>query len=286
MSRCTSVRVRVAQPGARRRHHARRGSSIRVLVGEVTYLPIPSTSLGRIAGLVSVTLPAGIKAGELYRLDVMHVRPATGMVLGGFRLSIPVRKAQQMYQRAAGLVSVFERRLAITPTTNRWHPILERQLEYFRARAIGLAQEAADECVDGTAKGGRYRIIVERIRVLDASGPLVHGSGRVSFTGRVTTTAGTGRVTRLPATGSYLVREQLGGLVIDVNTEIYRGPLSGELTLQSLSTEQDVKDDHDRYLRRFTGKASSWVGTYRPSDQMRDPENVGDWQVWYRIESF
>jgi len=255
-------------------------------VGEVTYLPIPSVGAGRVAGLVSVTLPDGIKAGELYRLDVMHVRPATGMVLGGFRLSIPVRKAQQMYRRAAALVPVFERRLAITPASNRWHPILARQLDYFKARATGLAQEAADECADGSAKGGRFRIIVEKIRILDASGPLVHGSGRVSFTARVTTTGGAGRMTRLPAAGSYPVREQFGGLVIDVGTEIYRGPLSGGLTVNIYSTEQDERDDHDRYLRRFTGKPTSWVGAYRPSDQMRDPENVGDWQVWYRIEQF
>ena len=37
-------------------------------------------------------------------------------------------------------------------------------------------------------------------------------------------------------------------------------------------------------LAVFKGDAASWVGAYQPGDQLNDPENVGDWQVWYRIE--
>ncbi|HEU5103689.1 MAG TPA: hypothetical protein VFU22_31955 [Roseiflexaceae bacterium] len=39
------------------------------------------------------------------------------------------------------------------------------------------------------------------------------------------------------------------------------------------------------YRRTFKGKVKNWVGRYAPGDEKRDPENVGDWQLWYRIEA-
>jgi hypothetical protein len=111
-------------------------------VGGVTFLPIPNVGLERLNGLITLTLPEGIKAGEVYSVDVLQVRGVSGEVLGGFRLSIPVKKAADIYAREARVLETFERRLQLTPTSSRWRRILERQVDYLRARLLGLAHES------------------------------------------------------------------------------------------------------------------------------------------------
>jgi hypothetical protein len=241
----------------------------------VTYLAIPNLGPERIAALLTVALPDGVKAGEVYSVDALQTRALLGMVLGAFRLTIPVHKAAQIYARAARLLPIFEERLKLTEPQNRWYPILINRVDYPRARAHGLAEEAAEECESepDRRQGTRVRLMLERIKVLDASGPLVHGSGEVSLHARVTGTdgGGSGATTRLPETGAYPVNDSPGGEVIDVNREIF-------------SAESDEKAHACSYRREFKGDVQEWLRAYRPSDESRDPENVGDWQVWYRIE--
>ena len=255
----------------------------------VTYLPIPNLGADRIAGLLTVTLPDTIKTGQVFTIDVLQMRAPAGVIIGAFQLMIPVSRAARIYTREARILAVFEERLELTPATNRWHPILLKQVGYLRARAKGLAQEAADECSQrppDNGKGVRVRVIVEKIKVLDAFGPLVHGSGQVRLTARVTSTNTVviGATSNLPPAGAYPVLHRPEGHVIDVNKEIFRGTVVDDLTVEIFSAESEEKEHACFYRRTFQGKAESWIGSYRPSDQERDPENVGDWQVWYRIE--
>lgn len=62
----------------------------------------------------------------------------------------------------------------------------------------------------------------------------------------------------------------------------HRGDLVDRLTIEVFAPHGGVQ--LCRYRRTLTGEPQSWPGEYRPSDEPRDPENVGDWQVWYRIE--
>jgi len=263
-------------------------NTLSLMVDGVTYLPIPNIGPERVAGLLTVTLPDGIKAGEVYTVDVLQMRSAMGLVLGAFRLTIPVTKAALLYAREARLLAVFEERLKLTPADNRWYPILLKQVEYFRSRAQGMAEEAADECVPGPdeGKGTRVRVILEHVKVLDANGPLVHSSGEVSLTANVTSTnaGGIGVSTRLPETGTYPVVDGPQGHVININREIFRGNVVDNLTIEVMSAESEEKGHTCYYRREFKGKVGDWLRAYRPSDESRDPENVGDWQVWYRIE--
>ncbi|MFY9608869.1 MAG: hypothetical protein WAU45_09680 [Blastocatellia bacterium] len=255
----------------------------------LTYLPIPNMGAERIAGLLTVTLPDTIKTGQVFTVDVLQMRGPMGVIIGAFQLMIPVSKAARIYAREARILAVFEERLQLTPATNRWHPILVKQVGYLRGRAKGLAEEAADECVQrppDDGKGIRVRVILEKIKVLDAFGPLVHGSGRVRLTARVTSTnvGGIGATTILPPTGDYPVIDRPGGHVIDVNREIFRGTVVDNLMVEVFSVETERIEHTCYYKRTFGGKTESWIGSYRPSDQQHDLENVGDWQLWYRIE--
>jgi len=256
-------------------------------VGGATYLPIPNVGIDRVAGLLTVTLPDGIKAGQVYTVDVVQTRAALGMVVGAFRLTIPVGKAPALYAREERILAVFQERLKLTPHESRWYPILRKQVDYLAARAKGLAQEAADECTpDGDKrKGLRARVIVERVRILDVFGPLVHGSGRLALVARVTSAAGrSGATMRLPTSGEYPVQDLPGGYVVEVDREVFRGVVADDLTVEIWSAEPEEHERTCHYRRTFKGKAPSWIGGYGPSDESPDPENVGDWQLWYRIE--
>ena len=257
-------------------------------VDGVTYLPIPNLGNDRVAGLLTVTLPDTISAGQIFTVDVLQMRAPMGMIVGGFQLMIPVSKAARIYAGEARLLAVFEERLSLTGPDNRWYPILFKQVEYLRARAKGLAEESAEECAQAPddGKGVRTRVILEGIKVLDFYGPLVHGSGEVSLIARVTSinAGGIGNSTRVPLTGTYPVLDRPQGYIIDINKEIFRGTVVDDLTVEIFSAESEEAGHTCYYRREFRGPVEDWLGSYKPSDQRRDPENVGDWQVWYRVE--
>ena len=255
----------------------------------VSYLPVPNLGVERLAGLLTVRLPDNIKTGQLYKVDVLQMRAATGAIVGAFQLAIPVSKAARIYAREARLLEVFEERLRYTPARNRWHPILARQVNYFRARAKGLAEEAADECGagdNGPGHGTRLRIVIEKVKILDAFGPLVHGSGQLQLSVRVSSAGGSGpgAVTALPASGAYAVAPQPEGQVIKIDSEVFRGAPSEELVIEVFAADNKGKEHGCSYRRVFKGKPESWIGSYKPSDQQPDPENIGDWQLWYTID--
>ena len=114
----------------------------------------------------------------------------------------------------------------------------------------------------------------------------VHGSGQVSLIARVTSTnaGGIGRGTLLPRAGAYQIFDRPQGYVVDINKEIFRGTVVDDLTVEIFSAESEELGRTCYYRREFRGPVGDWLDIYKPSDQMRDPENVGDWQVWYRIE--
>jgi len=260
--------------------------TLALTLGGVTYLPIPNIGQARLAGLLTVTLPAGIKAGQVYTLDVLQTRAPLGIAVGAFRLTIPVNKALRLYAREIRVLTAFEERLRGTDPGSRWYPILSKQVDYLTSRALGLAEEAVDECSHDTdEKGTRICIILEKIRVLDYYGPLVHGSGEVSFFAHVTSTnaGGIDVTTRLPSHGTYPVHRTKGGYDIHINKQIFRGAIVDDLTVEIASTEAE-EPGRTYYKRAFSGSVPDWLGSYKPSDQMHDPENVGDWQVWYRVE--
>ncbi len=255
--------------------------------GGVTYLPIPNIGQERLAGLLTVTLPAGIKAGQVYTVDVLQARAPLGIAVGAFRLTIPVNKALRLYAREIRVLTAFEERLRGTDPGSRWYPILSKQVDYLTSRALGLAEEAVDECSrDTDERGTRICIILEKIKVLDYYGPLVHGSGEVSFTAHVIGAGGGGvdATTRLPLHGTYPVHNRRGGYEVHINKQIFRGTIADDLTVEIAGTEAEEAGRTYYYKRAFSGNVEDWLGSYKPSDQMRDPENVGDWQVWYRIE--
>jgi len=91
-------------------------------------------------------------------------------------------------------------------------------------------------------------------------------------------------MTTLPKSGSYTVKDQKDGYRIDINREIFRGTVTDDLTIELGSAETGYTARTSPYIRKFSGSVLTWLGTYKPSNEQYDPEDVGDWKVWYRIE--
>jgi len=47
-----------------------------------------------------------------------------------------------------------------------------------------------------------------------------------------------------------------------------------------------ASDPLARYVRRLAPSAPSWAGRYEPRDEKKDPEELEDWRVWYRVEVY
>ena len=65
--------------------------TLRCRLSDVTFIPLPMNRKGTIAGLMSLTLPNGVRAGQVYRFSVEQYSGFTLMTLGAFQMTIPVR---------------------------------------------------------------------------------------------------------------------------------------------------------------------------------------------------
>jgi hypothetical protein len=65
------------------------------------------------------------------------------------------------------------------------------------------------------------------------------------------------------------------------------GFVDSDLAIRINGMERDLFDPDDNlgsHVRTFSCPAATWLGQYQPGDAVVDPEMVGYWQVWYRIE--
>jgi len=135
----------------------------------------------------------------------------------------------------------------------------------------------------------RIRVMLEKVRMLDDKDPCFKGAGEFHFNACVAFNDDTCR--RLPHDGYYRISDRPGRNEQIIDTCLFDGFVAEEdrMTVSLLPVEADLLDPNDelsRYRRIFNGPPEIWVGFYAPGDEgQRDPEALGDWLVWYRIES-
>src|SRR4030095_1274000 len=115
-------------------------NTLRLLVDQITYLPIPAFYGDNLAGLITVQLPQGIKKGQRFKVDVVQIRLDETRVLGGFQLNIQVEKALELVEPERRSLELFNQRLSLTSEQSRWLPVLKKQLEFTRGKAKGLGE--------------------------------------------------------------------------------------------------------------------------------------------------
>jgi hypothetical protein len=117
--------------------------------GGVTYVPIPPGTGGNFAGLLTVDLPAGIRAGQQFEIVVRRLasarqspvinareaeRPNWRYVVGAFQINVPVRHAPALLADEENLLAVFKWKLDELPAGNRWYPVLKRYVAQIAGR--------------------------------------------------------------------------------------------------------------------------------------------------------
>lgn len=166
--------------------------------------------------------------------------------------------------------------------TDRWHSATkfvnlkerdELKIDFFEKESI---------------PGKSIKVILDKIRILDDHDPCLKGKGELTFTTVVVADKDDKKkqIRRLPEKGVYRVGDKPGKNDIDLGVTIFEGSASELLSIGISGKEIDFfdrNDDLSRYYRSFRGDPKKWYGKYQPGDEYLDKENVGDWQVWYRI---
>lgn len=127
-----------------------------------TYIPIPAASGKNFAGLLTLDLPMGIRAGQEYNVLVRRIatqqlptisvpqiaRPGPVLtapptptkiryVTGAFLVKIPVVTDEALLPTDVNTLAIFKARLAAMDPQYRWYPVLQRYIEYLSGRIEG-----------------------------------------------------------------------------------------------------------------------------------------------------
>jgi hypothetical protein len=137
----------------------------------LTYIPLPAGAAGgaNFAGLISVELPAGIHAGELYTVTVHQLTSATAdlrrlqtqavlagggksgdpdtiswrTVLGTFQINVPVSTKQLMLTKEEIRLSIFRWIAQSIAPGERWYPVFQRFLGLLADKVADLGGDPA-----------------------------------------------------------------------------------------------------------------------------------------------
>jgi hypothetical protein len=134
----------------------------------VTYVPIPFGTGAKFAGLFTIDLPVGVRAGQEF--DVLVRRISTGKsknrdvptvteaarvaaasetasrdwryVVGTFQVKIPVANDDELLLPEENTLAILKWRLLQTPPGSRWYLVLIRYIEYLSGRVNALGGNA------------------------------------------------------------------------------------------------------------------------------------------------
>jgi hypothetical protein len=139
-------------------------------------------------------------------------------------------------------------------------------------------------------RGEKIRVVLRQIQILDDKEPFFKDGGEFQFKARVYTTnfGGVSTEKRFPETGYYTISDLPGHNILPMKDMVlFEGAVEDHLAVEFTGVELDTfspNDELNPYRRVFSGAPASWLGQYGPGDESVEPEDMGDWRVWYRIE--
>jgi hypothetical protein len=148
--------------------------TVRCVPGGVTFVPLPLLGAVRSTALLSVTLPEGVRAGELYRVAVQQLSGEPLRMVGAFELAIPVRKGRELLageERKLAVLRWIDRRI---PQGDEWKPVFARYLASIEARVRGFGGDPTR--VPASPQGGSGDQVERGCREALAGWLLVSGS--------------------------------------------------------------------------------------------------------------
>jgi hypothetical protein len=123
------------------------------------YLPLPGGRTAPIPGLLSAELPAGIAAGERYRLIVHQFSGKKRRVIGTFQLQIPVAHEADLLAAESIKLSLLRWIGSRIPPADVWYPVFSRYLGEIERRVTGFGgdPDAIEPDPDGNGYPGADR---------------------------------------------------------------------------------------------------------------------------------
>jgi|GEM_PF-218504 len=173
-------------------------------------------------------------------------------------------------------------------TSNRYFPLWKVTIDD-RVLQINQSGKIFTKELPHVTTKKKVRVILDQIRILDDKDLCIKGKGELVFRSVVTPDNDRKQcqITILPESGVYHVGDIPGENVIKIGKPIFEGWLANSLEIVITGRDVDFftpDDELRRYRRTFKGNPSDWAGKYFPTDEYKDKEDVGDWEVWYRIE--
>jgi hypothetical protein len=111
--------------------------TLRCRLSDVTFVPLPYRR-GTIAGLMSLTLPPGIRTGQTFKLSVEQYSGTTLRTLGAFQMTIPVRPDPEILPTEIRKLAILRYIQQAIPPNSRWQSIFVRYLDQVAARVRGF----------------------------------------------------------------------------------------------------------------------------------------------------
>jgi hypothetical protein len=119
-------------------------NTISVSVADVTFIPLPARTSGNLAGLMTLTLPQGIRVGQVFKMSVQQYsgiairEERSRRMLGAYQFNIPVSTDPELLPKAIRQLSILRYIQQTIPIANRWYPIFVRWLNGIAAKVAGL----------------------------------------------------------------------------------------------------------------------------------------------------
>jgi hypothetical protein len=118
-------------------------NTISVTVADVSFIPLPARPPGNLAGLLTLTLPQGVRSGQVFKMSVQQcsgiaVPRRARQILGAFQFNVPVTTDSEILPRTVRNLSILRYLQQTVPNANRWHPIFTRWLDGLAGKVSGL----------------------------------------------------------------------------------------------------------------------------------------------------
>lgn len=115
--------------------------TIRCLVADVNYIPLPAPAPTHVAGLITIRLPETVKIGERYNVIVRQIGGLPRYVVGTFELFIAVSTSERIRPEEERTLSVLKHIAGTIKPSSRWHAVFQRYLTVLNDKVRGVGGE-------------------------------------------------------------------------------------------------------------------------------------------------
>ncbi len=102
--------------------------TIRCLVSDVSYIPLPAPAPMHIAGLITIRLPDTVKTRERFRVVVRQLGGVPRHVVGTFELFINVSTSEAIRPEEERTLAVLKHIAGTIKPSSRWYAIFQRYI--------------------------------------------------------------------------------------------------------------------------------------------------------------